>query len=65
MWRVVYMAQTRLLADHIIELLTKEGFLVKIKPIYKNVTEQENCYEVLVTQSEAQEVRDILMDNGY
>jgi hypothetical protein len=54
-----------LIADHIIELLTKEGFLVKIKPIYKNVTEQENCYEVLVTQSEAQEVRDILMDNGY
>lgn len=65
MWTVVYMAQTRLIADHIIELLTKEGFLVKMKPLYKNVTDQDNYYEVLVPQSEAPEVHDILMENGY
>ena len=59
------MAQTRLIADHINELLTKEGFLVKMKPIYKNIADQDNYYEVLVPQSEAEEVHGILMENGY
>jgi flavodoxin len=65
MWRVVYMAQTKPIADHIVDLLAKEGFLVKLKPIYKNISEDDNYYEVLVPQSEAQEVHDILMDNGF
>lgn len=65
MWRVVYMAQTKPMADHIVDLLVREGFLVKLKPIYKNISEDENYYEILVPQSEAQEVHDILMDNGF
>lgn len=65
MWRVVYMAQTRTIADRITDLLIKEGFLIKVKPVYKNVLDEENYYEILVPQTEAQEVHDILMENGY
>ena len=65
MWKVVYMAQTKAIADHITDLLNQEGFLVKVKPVYKNVSDEENYYEILVPQTEAQEVHDILMENGY
>lgn len=65
MWRVVYMAQSKRIADHINDLLSVEGFMVKLKPIYKNVPDEDNYYEVLVPQTEAQEVHMILMENGY
>ena len=65
MWRVVYMAQSKLIADHINDILSQEGFMVKLKPIYKNVSDENNYYEILVPQTEAQEVHDILMENGY
>jgi len=65
MWKVVYMTQTKDIADHIHELLTGEGFLIKIKPVYKNVTDEENYYEILVPQTEVQEVHTILMENGF
>ncbi|HHY82276.1 MAG TPA: hypothetical protein GX505_06310 [Clostridiales bacterium] len=65
MWKVVYMAQSKTIADHIYQLLTKEGFLIKIKPVYKNIPEEENFYEILVPQTEVQEVHAILMENGY
>ncbi|MDD3465248.1 MAG: hypothetical protein PHH07_07205 [Candidatus Cloacimonetes bacterium] len=65
MWKVVYMAQTKNTANHIRDLLTKEGFLIKIKPVYKNVSDEENYYEILVPQTEVQEVHTILMENGY
>jgi len=65
MWKVVYMAQNKETADHINELLTEEGFLIKIKPVYKNVSEEDNCYEILVPQAEVQEVHNILMEHGF
>lgn len=65
MWRVVYMAQSKVIADHISDILNKEGFMVKIKPVYKNISDEDNYYEILVPQTEAQEVQDILMENGY
>jgi hypothetical protein len=42
-----------------------EGFLIKIKPVYRNVSEEENYYEILVPQTEVEEVHTILMENGY
>ena len=65
MWKVVYMAQNKGTADHINNLLTREGFLIKIKPVYRNVPDENNYYEILVPQTEVQEVHTILMDNGY
>ncbi|WP_129723663.1 hypothetical protein [Xylanivirga thermophila] len=65
MWIVIYMAQSEDTAKDIQSMLTDEGFLVKSRPIYKNVSEQDNCYEILVPQSEAYEARCILVDKGY
>ena len=65
MWKVVYMAQSKDIADNINNLLMKEGFWVKIKPVYRNVSADDNFYEILVPETEVQEVHSILMDNGY
>lgn len=62
MWTVVYMANTRKDAEKVEEILVKEGFLVKIKPISKNNT--EGTCEILVPRSEAAEVHSILMQHG-
>lgn len=65
MWMVIYMAQSRMMGEQIQNMLVKEGFLVKLKPVYKNVPSDENYYEVLVLKSEVKEVHSILMENGY
>lgn len=65
MWMVTYMAQNRMMGEQIQTMLVKEGFLVKLKPVYKNVPSEENYYEVLVLKSEVKEVHSILMENGY
>ena len=65
MWKVVYMARTKDIADSISNLLSKEGFWIKLKPVYRNVSIQDNYYEILVPESEAEEVHAILMENGY
>lgn len=65
MWVVIYMAHSKNVADTIEEVLNREGILFKIKSVYKNVTLDKNCYEVLVPQSEAIEAQAALMENGY
>lgn len=65
MWIVIYMAHNKDIADAIESLLRDENILYKTKSVYKNVTPEENCYEILVPQSEASEAHSILMENGY
>ncbi|HZJ82624.1 MAG TPA: hypothetical protein VFD57_02330 [Clostridia bacterium] len=65
MWVVVYMAHSKKVAHIIENILNSEGILLKLKPVYKNVASEENCYEILVPQSEGIEARAILMENGY
>lgn len=62
MWIVVHMVQGKKLADSIEDKLTKEGFIVKIIPVYKNVSPEENYYELMVPESEAEEVQLVLFD---
>lgn len=65
MWVVVYMAQGKEMSEKIGDLLTKEGFLIKIKPIYKNVAPEENYYRIMVPKSEASEAQKVLRENKY
>ncbi|HCS74503.1 MAG TPA: hypothetical protein DIW17_11600 [Clostridiales bacterium] len=65
MWRVVYLAQTKEIADSISDLLSREGFWIKVKPVYRNVSIKDNYYEILIPESEAEEVHTLLMENGY
>ncbi len=62
MWTVIYMANTRQDAEKLQNILVKEGFLVKIKPISKNNVDGTN--EVLVPRSEVEEVHTILIQLG-
>ena len=64
MWIVVTLAKSKDAARKVQEILSAEGILVKLKPLYKNVNEEANYYEVLVLESEAEEAREILIDKG-
>lgn len=65
MWIVVYMAHNKKVAETIENILRDEDILFRTKSIYKNVNPEENCYEILVPQSETSEAHAILMENGY
>jgi len=60
MWVVIHIAQGAEIAAQIQTLLKSEGFLVKLRKVYKNVPREQNCYEVRVLASEAGEARDVL-----
>ncbi|WHH60468.1 hypothetical protein [Petroclostridium sp. X23] len=65
MWTVVYMAQSKDIVMKLQEILEKEGLLVKIRPISKNVENNDNYYEVLVPESEVEEAHSIIIETGF
>jgi len=65
MWTVVYMAQSKEIAEGLQELLTKEGILVKIRPINKNHENADNYYEVLVPEAEVEEAHSVIIEKGF
>ena len=65
MWTVVYMAQSKEIATKLQELLTKEGILVKLRPINKNHDNNDNYFEVLVPEAEVEEAHGVIIEKGY
>lgn len=65
MWLVITLAKSKSLADQIAKTLETEGILVKIRPVYKMHADEENYYELLVLKAEAQEARELLLENGF
>lgn len=55
MWTVIYIAPSAKMAERIQDKLTAEGFLVKIRQV--SVSKQ---FEVLVPQTELDEIQEIL-----
>jgi hypothetical protein len=64
MWIVVTLAKSKESAKKIEAALSAEGILVKLKPLYKNTSEEENYYEVHVLESESKEASEIIMEKG-
>lgn len=64
MWMVIHMARSLSVAQTIRELLTREGFLVKMTPVYRALGSEENLYEMMVPELEAAEARQVLLDHG-
>lgn len=64
-WIVIHMARSQREAQRLSDKLTDEGILVKLKPVYKNKSEQENYYELMVLSSEAEEAREIFLEKGF
>jgi RNA-binding protein YhbY len=62
MWTVVYMAQGKDMATKIQQALEEHGILVKVKPIGKDGSGKDNCYEILVPAAEVEEAHNIIID---
>ena len=65
MWTVVYMAKNKKAAEKISETLIREGVLAKTQPVNKNTEEDDEYYEILVPEGEAEEALNILYEFGY
>jgi hypothetical protein len=65
MWTVVYMAQSKDIATKLQDLLTKEGILVKLRPVSKNHDNNDNYFEVLVPEAEVEEAHSVIIEKGY
>ena len=65
MWTVVYMAQSKEIANSMQDLLSNEGILVKLIPINKNRETNDDYYEVLVPESEVEEAHSVIIEKGY
>jgi menaquinone-dependent protoporphyrinogen IX oxidase len=65
MWTVVYMAQSKEIAEKLQGLLTQEGILVKIRPISKNHDNNDNYFEVLVPEAEVEEAHSVIIEKGF
>ena len=65
MWTVVYMAQSKDIATALEQILTKEGILVKLRPISKSHDSNDNYYEVLVPEAEGEEAHSVIIEKGY
>jgi hypothetical protein len=57
MWTVIYIAQSGKVADQIKDRLAEEGFFPKIRQ-----TSVSKQYEILVPESELDEVQEVLKD---
>ena len=64
MWVVVHMAKSGDAAEQVRACLAQEGVLVRVHPVYRSVSSQENYFEIQVLQSEVQEARGILLERG-
>ncbi len=65
MWTVVYMAQSKDIANKLQELLTVDGILVKVRPISKNHESNDNYFEVLVPEAEVEEAHSVIIEKGF
>lgn len=64
LWMVIQMAHSSARAEAIRTALEEEGFLVRIRPVARILSSQDNCYEIMVPAAEAKEARDLLVDRG-
>ena len=64
MWMVVHMAKSKALALEVCQQLEREGFLVKLCPVYRARSDEENYFELMVPEAEAAEARQVLLDSG-
>ncbi len=64
-WIIIHMAHSEEKANAIVDQLTREGFLVKARPVARALSAGEVCFEVLALTSEAKEARDVIQEMGF
>ena len=62
-WVVIHMAHSEQRALDAQTLLTREGFMVRIRPVAKTLA-GDHCFELMAIKAEAKEAREVLQENG-
>ena len=63
-WLVIHMIRGEDGAQRIVDMLTQEGLVAKMHPVYRNRSAQDNFYEIVVLKSESNEARSLLVEKG-
>ena len=63
-WKVIHMARSEKLAQSIMTALEADGFLVRLKQVYRTVSSEENYYEIMVPSAEATEAQQLLIEQN-
>lgn len=61
---VIHMVRGLDSAQRVEQRLKDEGFFVRIRPVYKALSEHENYFEIKVLASELEEARETLIESG-
>lgn len=64
-WIVIQMARSAEQAETLQRLLADEGFMVRVRPVARQLASGDNYHEVMALSSEAQEARDFLLEKGF
>lgn len=62
-WVVIHMAHSEQKAQDAQALLTREGFMVRVRPVAKALS-GDCCFELQAIKAEAKEAREVLQENG-
>lgn len=64
MWTVVYMSHTGQNADNVRYMLEKSSMIVRVRTLKDN-SDNSDCYEVLVPESEVQQALSLIIDANF
>lgn len=62
-WVVIHMAHSEQRAADAQALLTREGFMVRVRPVARTLS-GEHCFELMAIKAEAKEAREVLQEHG-
>ena len=63
-WTVIHMTRGQVRAQEILQVLQAEGFMARVQQMSRAMSGEENDFEILCLQSEAQEAHQLLIEQG-
>ena len=63
-WTVIHMTRGQPRAEEILQVLQQEGFMARMLQMNRAMSGEENDFEILCLQSEAEEAHQILIERG-
>ncbi len=63
-WTVIHMTRGETRAEEILQALKAEGFMARVRQMSRAMSGEENDFEVLCLESEAQEAQQLLIERG-
>ena len=64
LWTVIHMTRGQVRAQEILQVLQAEGFMARVQQMSRAMSGEENDFEILCLQSEAQEAHQLLIERG-